>query len=183
MEALKFFKVTSLPGTLVANAMYFVVNGSYSESYITTSAGSARSLGNSAMINALIDSKLAAQNTLEIAADITARNLLNTRDYNFLCLVIDATGDVTVASGSALYAFQNSDNTFIKVAEYESMDVVVAWANITGKPTSSPASIDDAVTVKHSHTNKTQLDLISEDVGWNMTYNGNPVQRFETTNW
>ncbi len=183
MDPLKFYKVTSLPGTLVANAMYFVINGSYSESYITNSSGVAKSIGNSVMINALIDAKLSAYNTLEIVADITARDLLNTRDYNFLCLVVDATGDLTVASGSALYAFKNSDNTFTKVAEYESMDVIVDWSNITNRPVSSVANIDDAVTKKHSHSNKPELDLIGEDVAGNMTYNGEPVQRFETTNW
>ena len=40
------------------------------------------------------------------------------------------------------------------------MDVIVDWANITNKPVSSAASIDDAVSLKHSHTNKTQLDLV-----------------------
>ncbi len=183
MEALKFYKVTSLPGTLVANAMYFVQNWGYAESYITNTLWVAKSIGNSAMINALIDAKLSAYNTLEIVADIAARDALATRDYNFLCLVIDATWDLTVASWSALYAFKNSDNTFTKVAEYESMDVIVDWSNITNKPVSSASSIDDAVSLKHSHTNKAQLDLISEDVWGNLTYDWEPVQRFETTNW
>lgn len=36
------------------------------------------------------------------------------------------------------------------------------WDNITGKPTSTIADIDDAVTKKHSHTNKTELDKVTD---------------------
>ena len=46
----KFFKVTSLPGSLVADALYFVENGQYAEAYVTDSAGVAKKLGNTSMI-------------------------------------------------------------------------------------------------------------------------------------
>lgn len=136
------------------------------------------------MISALITQQLSAYNTLEIVADITARNALNTKNYNFTVLVIDATGDGTVASGSALYAFRNTDNVFLKVAEYESMDASIAWTGISGRPTSLPSSIDQAVTDSHTHSNKTQLDKIGENVAGDATYNGGvPIQKFNTNNW
>ena len=43
------------------------------------------------------------------------------------------------------------------------------WANITNKPTSSVSEIDDAVSKKHLHSNKTTLDNISDSniSNWN----------------
>jgi hypothetical protein len=172
---IKFHKVTSLPVTLAPDSVYFVANGTYAETYVTDNAGVAKSVGNSAMINQLIAAQLASYNTIDIVPNIAARNALNTRDYNFIVLVVDATGDSTVTTGAALYAFQNSDNTFIKLSEYESLDVTLQWSNIVGRPTSSVADIDDAVTKRHTHANKIQLDKIGEDVNGDMTYNGNSI--------
>lgn len=52
-----------------------------------------------------------------------------------------------------------------KVAEAESLDVVVDWSSITNKPSSSVADIDDAVMKKHSHANKAVLDDITDSSG------------------
>ncbi len=188
MSALKFHKVTTLPGSLDGDSLYFVQNGTYAETYITNSAGTARSVGNTAMINTLADARIATAlgnlNSIEIVADITARNALTTLERNFMVLVQNATGDATVASGAAMYAFRNSDNTFIKVTEYESLDVAVTWGSITGGPSSAPSLIDDAVTKRHAHTNSAYLDKIGEDGSSNMTYNGTTVGSVWTTaNW
>lgn len=59
MAVVKFFKVGALPGTLEPNAFYFVENGSYAESYLTDDAGVAHEVGNSVMIQALADSRIA----------------------------------------------------------------------------------------------------------------------------
>ena len=187
MATVKFHKVTTLPGSLDADSFYFVDNGTYAESYLTDASSVAHSIGNSAMIttvaNALITSALSTLNTVEVVADITARDLLATNDRNQLVLVLDATDDVTVASGAAMYAFRNSDNTWYKVTEYESLDVTVTWASITGKPSSSPTLIDEAVTQRHTHANKAQLDKIGESGGF-MTYDGAVVaSNWTTTNW
>lgn len=178
MADIKFFKVGVLPGVLQANALYFVENGGYAESYLTNNAGVAKSLGNTAMINALADARvtagLANLNALEIVANIAARNALAGNNRNQMVLVIDATGDATVAAGSALYAFRNSDDTWLKLTEYESLDVVVQWTNISGKPASAAALIDEAVTKRHAHANLAVLDLITAPGGV-MNYNGTPV--------
>ena len=166
MATIKFHKVLVLPGTLEADSLYFVSNSTYSETYLTDSAGVAKSIGNSAMIAAVanteISTRLAQHNLVEIVADITARNLLATQDRNLVVMVLDATGDATVAAGAALYAFRNSDNSWTKVAEYEGMDAVVQWSNINGRPTSSVAQIDSAVTNSHTHSNKAVLDGTQE---------------------
>ncbi|MBO6511012.1 MAG: hypothetical protein JJ979_21435, partial [Roseibium sp.] len=85
--------------------------------------------------------------------------------------------------GAALYAYRHSDTSTTKVAEYESMDVTITWASITGKPSSSPSLIDDAVTQRHTHANATTLDKIGE-TGGRMTFDGSAVGAdWLTQNW
>lgn len=62
------------------------------------------------------------------------------------CFVADATGDSTVSAGWAIYRWTST--AWMKVMEQESMDITVsnAWNDITGKPSSTPAAIDTAVT-------------------------------------
>lgn len=54
VDQVKFFKVTTLPAELQPDALYFVQNDNYAESYLTDQNGVAKSVGNSVMINALI---------------------------------------------------------------------------------------------------------------------------------
>lgn len=188
MAGIKFFKVATLPGTLQAHAFYFVENGTYAESYITDDAGTARSMGNSAMINALVAAAIASwesqANTLDIVDDITARDALTASlDRNAMILVLDATGDATVSTGSALYAFANATSTTYKLSEYESMDVVVQWTSISGRPSATPAQIDTAVSQSHTHSNKAVLDALT-DSGGTLNYNGSPIStEWSTANW
>ncbi len=187
MTAINFHKVTVLPGALVADSLYFVQNGNYAETYLTNAAGVAKSIGNSAMIAAIVDSHintaLADFNIVEIVADIQARGALSTA-RNLMALVLDATGDPTVTSGAALFAYRESTTQWLKIAEYESMDVTLTWASISGKPNAAVALIDDAVNKRHAHANSIYLDKISEAAG-QMTYNGQVVGslNWSTTNW
>jgi hypothetical protein len=63
------------------------------------------------------------------------------------------------------------------------MDLIVNWADIQNKPTSSVADIDDAVTKKHTHTNKTQLDKVGEDGNGYFTYNSQNYVVVGSTSW
>lgn len=186
MALVKFYKVAALPGSLEPDSFYYVENGGYAESYLTNSSGQARAVGNSAMINALIGAAitdaLSDLNALEVVPDIAARDAL-VLERNALALVIDATADPTVDAGSALYAYVEADTSWVKVAEYESMDVVIQWASIQGRPNSSPAQIDTAVSQSHTHSNKAVLDKFTES-GGQVLYGGNPIQaNWETANW
>lgn len=60
-----------------------------------------------------------------------------------------------------------------KIAESESLDVVVNWDSIQNKPSSTVADIDDAVTKKHEHSNKAVLDSLTYDT--TLKYNGNAI--------
>ena len=85
-----------------------------------------------------------------------------------LVMVVDASADDTVTEGWAIYRRLTSavDLTQMaswqKVAEKESLDVVVNWDNITGKPSSTVTAIDDAVAKAHEHANKTVIDKFTD---------------------
>lgn len=91
-----------------------------------------------------------------------------------IVMVLDASADTTVTSGWAIYRRLASAtdlttlNSWQKIAEAESLDVVVNWANIQNKPNSSVTDIDDAVDKKHEHANKAILD--------NFTYTDNSLK-------
>lgn len=184
MAEVKFFKVASLPATLQADAWYLVANGSYAETYVTDNAGNAKMVGNSTMTNQLIAAQLSGLSQTYIVADIAARNALTaTLNRNAVIQVVNATADATVASGGATYLWDDANNVSIKISEFESMDVVVQWNGIQGKPTSTPAQIDAAVTNSHTHANKPQLDKIGEDASGVATYNGDHIKNWNLVNW
>lgn len=190
MAQVKFYKVTSLPGTPVANAVYFVYTGEtvdgdpVAEMYVTDSSGGVKAVANTDIINALIIAQLSAMSNMELVADITVRDAL-TPTANMMALVADATGDGTVTAGAALYFYNFGTTTWSKVAEYESMDVTVTWASISGKPSSSTADIDDAVSKKHTHGNIAVLNDLADDGSGNLQYDGNTIYSAEwlTNNW
>ena len=103
-------------------------------------------------------------------ADLTTYATANA-GVSFLALVTVATGDTTVASGSATYVVNAADASVTKIAEHESMDMIITWANIVGKPNSTPADIDLAVSRMHTHANLAVLDKLS-DIGGALAYDG-----------
>lgn len=185
-KLLKVFKETGVPSTWIADAIYFIksANVNYTECYVTSSTGVPRRIPNESDINSMIAANIASSNELAIVADITARNALLPLTTVKNVYVKNATGDSTVASGGAYYLYDPTTSTWIKTSEAESLDVVLQWNNIQGKPTSTSAQIDSAVANSHTHSNKTQLNKISEDANGNFIYNGIlPYTGWETTNW
>jgi hypothetical protein len=164
MADLKFYKVSALPGTLEPDAFYFVPStgpggGLFAESYLTDASANPRLIGNTAMIQELVATANGIE--LQLVADIAARDAL-TLSMNSIVLVQDASADATVNSGAAMYFWDNAGTTFIKVTEFESLDVVVDWADITNKPVSTIAAIDQAVADSHTHANKPILDALTD---------------------
>lgn len=178
MARIRISKETAVPigGAIAADTIYVVSVGvDKVEFYMSNSAGTAlRRLLNEADIQALIDASAGAASSIDIVDNIAARDAL-ALTTNALVIVEDASGDATVTSGAALYAYKQSTDTFSKLSEFESMDVVLNWSSIQGGPSSSPAAIDSAVTNSHSHANKTQLDLIGQDGDGDPTYNGSKI--------
>ena len=187
MAIFQVFKETALPGTLQANSIYLIApagSPSYIEMYVTgTSAATVKRILNETDIQTMISASLAGLSDLEIVADIAARNAL-TPVNGSMCLVLDATGDATVQVGAATYVYQLSATKWIKIAEHESLDLVLEWSALQNKPTSAVADIDDAVSKRHIHTNKTQLDKVGENGNGLLTYNGLlPKIAWDSTAW
>jgi len=124
-----------------------------------------------------LEAALAGKAPVSIVADLTARDALTNVITGALCWVQDASADSSVDSGAAAYLASVAGDpavvTWTKVAEAESMDVVLQWGNIQGKPSSAVADIDDAVAKKHEHANATVLAGLSADgTSGNLVYNG-----------
>lgn len=183
MALLKISKVNALPGVLTPSTLYLVsdaVRTNDVKIYVSDSTGTAsKHVPTFAELESMVDAKVAAGVTagvnaataLRVVADITARDAL-APTVTTLALVLDATDDTTVASGAATYVFDGT--VWTKISEHESLDVVVTWASISGKPTSAVADIDDAVTKRHAHANSAVLALLT-DVSGALQYNGAPV--------
>lgn len=184
--AITLHKTTAVPGTYAANELYCVTsaNTDHFELYLTNNAGTAiRRIPTEADINTLIANAIVAAGSAEIVDDITARDAL-TLTKNTTVVVVDATGDATVTAGAAEYLWDNANSAWIKLSEFESQDIALTWAALTGKPTSTPAAIDTAVTNSHTHANKTELDKIGQLADGNLSYDGAYVKTaFETTAW
>ncbi len=186
MAVVNFYKETALPGSLTPHSVYFITDAiaAYVKIYVTNAAGVARRIHTDADIDAKIASAISGINAGTVVADIAARDAQTGMSVGNQTLVLDATGDGSVASGGATYVVLSTGPlVWQKISETESLDLIVSWASITGKPTSSPAAIDAAVTNAHTHANMTQLNLISE-VGGLIAYNGTVVNfSWQTTSW
>ena len=190
---LTFRKVTALPSTLAPNAVYMVAPdgapADYLEIYVTNATGTAaRHVPTRGEIQTMITNAVAGLGTGDdsdtaIVANIAERNAL-APDTIMFALVLDATGDASVKAGAATYVFNTGTSAWVKVSEAESMDFVLQWANIQGRPDRTAAQIEAAVDQRHTHTNMTQLNLIGQDTDGNLTYNGqNPAAGLQTADW
>lgn len=180
---LKIRKVTSLPGVYEASTLYLVTSSTATlfDLYVSNNDGTAirhiiKESEIDSKIGAAITSALAGFNSVQVVNNIAARDALAPTS-NVQVLVLDATGDATVASGAATYVYRVSNTTWYKVSEAESLDVVLSWANLTGKPTSAVADIDDAVSKRHAHSNLSTLNGLGDSAGL-LTYSGAPIRAY-----
>ena len=70
--------------------------------------------------------------TAIVVADITARDALASVTSGQIAYVVDATGDTTVGSGGASYIYDGAN--WIKISEFESLDMVVDYNDLQNKP-------------------------------------------------
>lgn len=139
--------------------------------------------------NGFIPSKNINPSVLAINTEFATITAMKAADINKiyageLVMVTDASEDPTVESGWAIYRrLTNATDltdlaSWQKIAEKESLDVVVSWDNLKDKPTSTVSAIDAAVTNSHTHANKAVLDKLSEQDGV-LYYDGLPVAMAE----
>lgn len=175
--ALAISRVNALPETLVAETIYLVKTGTELTLTVTGNTGEVVATTVSkadvdTAISTAIDS-LDTSNTVMFVANIAARNEMTPTKSMFV-YVADATADETVSAGAAMYLYDLANTTWHKVTEYESLDLVLSWDNITDKPSRSVAEIDDAVAASHIHENMDVLLQLS-DVDGKLQYNGEDV--------
>lgn len=111
-----------------------------------------------------LESTLSGKVPCHIVEDIAARDALEGPKQGELCWVKDASADETVTAGAAQYIYDGS--AWVKIAEAESMDLVVKWADIQGKE-----AVETAMAKAHEHANSDLLNGISAS-GDTMTVNG-----------
>lgn len=201
--SIKWHKVSALPASnlLQADSIYYVDKGTYAEEYVTSKdingTITAKMISTRALTRSfateVFNELLPTISVIKIVDTIVDRNLFGQPEpgvYNpndSLVMVLDATGDTTVTSGSALYAWRASPKEWVKISEYESMDLSIAWDNIQGKPNVTASQVEGAVSNSHNHGNKTVLDKFGEDVGTGQpTYNGQPISSnfdWSSANW
>ena len=176
-DTIKFAKVNVLPATFEPSTIYLVkdASGDHAKMFISNAAGtSVRRLPTRDDIQAMVNAAVAGTSHLCVVADLAARDAMAPTVVTQV-LVIDATGDPLVNSGAATYVFNPTGSTWTKISEHESMDVILKWADIVGRPTSSVADIDDAVSKRHTHANTTSLDKVGQDVDGKFQFNGDYV--------
>ena len=175
--ALTIQRVNALPGTLAAETIYLVKTGTELTLTVTGATGAVVATTVSKTdVNTAISTAIGAldmSNSVEFAATIAARNAMTLTKSAFV-YVADATGDATVAAGAAMYLYDLTNTTWHKVTEYESLDLVLSWDNIDGKPESSAGAIDSAVAKRHDHDNIAVLGLLTA-TGGKLQYNGADV--------
>lgn len=175
----KVRKVNLLPALPVEpNTMFLVKSATsgFMDFYLSNSDGTSylHTITRDEVMNAISNQLAAAQNSF-VVADITARNALAPTIVT-MAYVIDASADPMVTSGAAQYIYNPNTTQWYLVAEYESqIGPNITWASITDKPTSSVASIDQAVTNSHTHANKASLDRLGINISNHPTVDGNPV--------
>lgn len=97
---------------------------------------------------------------IRVAPTIVERDAILEPFEGLSVFVKDATGDSSVTSGGAYYIYDGS--AWLKTAESESMDVVLNWTNIEGKPLTD-AELADLNAKKHVHANAASLDKLTVD--------------------
>jgi hypothetical protein len=141
----KPFKVTALPATLEANAIYYSQGPQAGELRVTVTSDDG-SVSRSVITYDEVDARIAAAvadgSTIKPTADIASRDLLELND-NGLILVLDATDDTSVTEGSALYFYTKSTDSYDKISEFESLEL--DWAHLKDKPVELVGDIDKVV--------------------------------------
>lgn len=130
------------PTTHDHNETYAGISHNHDSSYASTSHGHTDKAD---LVNGKVPISQIPDEVKEIrfVANIAARDAITGAFAGLSAYVADATGDSTVTSGGAFY--MHNGTAWIKTSEAESMDLILQWANITGKPETFPPA-------EHTHS-------------------------------
>lgn len=134
---IQMFKVRALPNNPLPGAFYFVLpldvnpdNDDYAEAYLTDKQGVPKQIGNSGMIQEVIDKYLDTNKIIEDVININARDALPQIEGNRLVYVLDATADPAIESGGAFYIWDGFEQEYTLIASTSgSMPTVIDGGN------------------------------------------------------
>lgn len=112
--------INALETGLAATNATVTANAAAASTYTNTKHAEALAYADSAVSNAV--AALDLSNSAVYAANIAARDALTLTKNSFV-MVADASADATVETGAALYFYNLATTSYVKVAEYESMDL------------------------------------------------------------
>lgn len=153
------------------------INGSTRQINLETGASQVKTADGSDVESKLaaLSGSLAGRSTTHVAEDIAGRDALSGMKIGDQVWVKDASADPTVDHGAAKYIYESEAVGWVKTAEAESMDLVVSWSDVQGKPDVGAAEIDQAVAKTHEHANRTDvLDKLGADAA-GLTFDGKAV--------
>lgn len=176
--------VRRLPDEILPSTIYLLrsESGSFAEIFLSNSdASEVRHIFNATDAEAMIREAIAEHSELLVVDNIEQRDqLVLTR--NTQVLVLDASGDETVSHGAATYIYRKDSEEFVKISEFESLDITPHWDDLVGKPASGPDSIDEAVQKAHGHANHTVLDKFHEEDG-DLSYGDEKIVTTRNNEW
>ena len=196
---LKINKVTALPATPDPDSIYFVEAGQYVEAYVTSQTAVPKLIYSSSADVKAVSGAVVGQDIVITMSDTSTFNIdatalladirLQSGSYNNateeLELIISdgvnppstitiPVGDLLLVSTDNIDGDGSSGNPLKVNPSTDANNAIVLGTD--GKP-----FVDNSTF--HTHANKAILDQIGEDANGCLTYNGQGVMRWETTNW
>lgn len=176
--------VRRLPQEILPSTIYLLrsESGSFAEIFLSNSdATEVRHIFDSTDAKAMIDEAISGFSSVMVVDTIEERDQLDLTK-NTQVMVLDATGDETVSRGAATYIYREEGKEFIKISEFESLDVTLNWDDLVGRPASGPDAIDEAVQKAHGHENIEVLDKFHEEDG-NLLHGENAIVTTRNNEW
>lgn len=179
-------RVPALPQTLVANTMYIVKPVGSNKAVITVVGDTASAVGSTVSQDDLTNEIQVALR--EVSRIYFVENIAQMQAImpigNSMAYVSDASGDPQFeGSGPGAYVYNRSLGIWVAIPG--TYKPVVQWAEIAGRPASTPAEIDAAVNERHTHSNMNVLNQLQVNQNNELTYGGEVVAnvRFGASNW
>lgn len=174
----KIRRVNQVPTVREANTMYIVkAPGALEADLVFTGSDPTieASTISRAAINTIVGDKVDASTSIYFQPTY-AQMLANPPKANALIYVADTTGDPTAVTPTRVYLYQSVIRQFMGFPNSGGGGTgTVSWDAVLGRPTATPAQIDQAVAQSHAHANQQTLNQLGENAQQKLTFRGTVV--------
>lgn len=170
-------RVNALPSPLVSNTLYIERPIGSTEGILTfvgTDPSSVAKVFNRAESQIDIGTAIAEAKSVFVFDNFSALQTAVKPKVNSVGYVKNAVDDPLVKTPSALYVYEVATGAWSLLPTGGAADSI-DWNKIIGRPVSTVAAIDAAVTASHAHANKATLDALGIDGQNRLTLSGTPV--------